>query len=195
MSLAGIAGIFATAPLGILIDQIKAKRAAVIIAVSVIALGAGLIVATRSFGFVAAGQVLIGVADTSLAPLVAALTLGIVGRERYAGQVARNETFNHGGNAVSAALAAGLGYWLGLGWVALSIAVMAGATTAVVSRIDPGTIDNEAARGGAPGSKSAWRSLVDSRSAPGAGRGRLRVPGFKRGHASVPGPIARQAGI
>ena len=97
--------------------------------------GAGLIVLTKSLWVVAAGQVLIGVADTSLAPLVSALTLGIVGRARYAAQVARNETFNHGGNAVNAALSAALGYWLGLGWVALAIAVMATATIANPKRL------------------------------------------------------------
>ena len=163
MSLAGLAGVAATTPLSALIDRIQVKRAAVVAAVLTIALGAGLIVATKLLVVVALGQILIGIADTSLAPLVSALTLGIVGRERYAAQVARNETFNHGGNAVNATLSAALGYWFGLGWVALAIAVMASATVTVVSRIDPRTIDHEAARGGNPGSRSAWRALLDSR--------------------------------
>ena len=118
---------------------------------------------TKSLWVVAVAQVLIGVADTSLAPLVSAITLGIVGRARYAAQVARNETFNHGGNAVNAALSAALGYFFGLGWVALAIAVKSAATVGVVSRIDPGTIDDQEARGGDPGSKSALRALFDSR--------------------------------
>ena len=163
MSLAGLAGVVATTPLSALVDRIRTKRGAVALAVLAIAAGAGLIVASDRLALVAVGQVLIGIADTSLAPLVSALTLGIVGRARYAAQVARNETFNHGGNALNAALSAALGYWFGLGWVALAIAVMAGATVAVVSRIDPGTIDDEAARGGDPGSRSALRALVDSR--------------------------------
>ncbi|MGI3903515.1 MAG: MFS transporter [Janthinobacterium lividum] len=163
MSLAGVAGVVATTPLSALVDRIDTKRSAVVLAVFAIAAGAGLIVATHSLWVVAIGQVLIGVADTSLAPLVSAMTLGIVGRARYAVQVARNETFNHGGNAANAALAMGLGYWLGLGWVALAIGVMAVVTAGVVSRIDPRSIDHEAARGGDPGSKSAWRALVDSR--------------------------------
>ena len=112
MSLAGIAGVLATAPLGALVDRITAKRSAIVIAVLSIAAGAGLIVLTRSLWLVAVGQVIIGVADTSLAPLVSAMTLGVVGRERYPTQVARNETFNHGGNALNAALSAALGYWL-----------------------------------------------------------------------------------
>lgn len=163
MSLAGLAGVVATTPLSALIDRISTKRGAVAAAVLAIAAGAGLIVASDRLAVVAVGQVLIGIADTSLAPLVSALTLGIVGRARYAAQVARNETFNHGGNALNAALSAALGFWFGLGWVALAIAVMAAATVAVVSRIDPGTIDDEAARGGDPGSRSALRALVESR--------------------------------
>ena len=163
MSLAGLAGVAAPTPLSALVDRITIKRGAVILAVLLIAAGAGLIVLTRSLWVVAIGQVLIGVADTSLAPLVSALTLGIVGHARYAAQVARNETFNHGGNAANAALSAALGYWLGLGWVALAIAVMALATAIVVSRIKPEAIDHEAARGGNPGSSSALRALFDSR--------------------------------
>jgi MFS family permease len=125
MSIAGIAGIAATAPLGALIDRITVKRAAVALAFFFIAAGAALVVASKQLWVVAAGQVLIGVADSSLAPLVAALTLGLVGRQRYADRVARNEAFNHAGNAINAAVAALLGYCLGLGYVAGAIGVMA----------------------------------------------------------------------
>lgn len=163
MSLAGIAGIAATAPLGALIDRITAKRAAVILAVVCIAIGAALIVASKQLWLVAAGQVFIGIADSSLAPLVAALTLGLVGRERYADRVARNEAFNHAGNAVNAALAALLGYMLGLGYVAAAIGVMAVATGAVMLAFDPRSIDHEAARGGRAGSKSTWTVLWGSK--------------------------------
>ena len=163
MSLAGLAGVVATTPLSAVVDRIHTKRGAVGLAVVLIAAGAALVVLTGSLWVVAIGQVMIGVADTSLAPLVSALTLGIVGRARYAAQVARNETFNHGGNAANAALSAALGYGFGLRWVALAIAVMAAATAGVVSRIDPATIDHEAARGGDPGSRSAVRALFDSR--------------------------------
>ena len=163
MSLAGLAGIVATAPLGALIDRIKGKRAAVAIAVGCIAAGAGLVVASKLLSLVAAGQVLIGVADSSLAPLIAALTLGLVGQESYADRVARNEAFNHGGNAVNAALAALLGYYLGLGYVALAIAVMAVATGAVMLKIDPAKIDHDVARGGRAGSDPTLKVLWASK--------------------------------
>ncbi len=163
MSLAGLAGVAATLPLGALIDRVTAKRAAVVIAVACIAVGAGLIVATKQLWLVATGQILIGVADTSLAPLVAALTLGLVGQGSYAARVSRNEAFNHAGNAANAALAAGVGYLLGLGWVAIAIAVMAVATSAVMLAVDPGAIDHEAARGGKPDATPTWRVLWDNK--------------------------------
>jgi MFS family permease len=148
MSLAGLAGIAATAPLGALIDHVTAKRAAVTLAVVCIAAGAGLVVALRQLWIVSSGQVLIGVVDSSLAPLVAALTLGMVRSQLYADRVARNEAFNHAGNAVNAAVAALLCYFLGLGYVAAAIGVMALATGAVMLIIDPKRIDHVAARGG-----------------------------------------------
>ncbi|MCW6509427.1 MFS transporter [Lichenifustis flavocetrariae] len=163
MSLAGLAGIAATAPLGALIDRITAKRAAVVLAVTCIAIGAGLIVASKQLWIVAAGQVFIGIADSSLAPLVAALTLGLVGREHYADRVARNEAFNHAGNAVNAALAALLGYMFGMGYVAAAIGVMAVATGAVILGVDPNRIDHEAARGGNAGDRSTWSVLWHSK--------------------------------
>ncbi len=156
MSLAGLAGIAATAPLGALIDHMTAKRAAVVLAVICIAAGAGLIVATTQLWIVATGQVLIGIADSSLAPLVAALTLGIVGSQKYADRVARNEAFNHAGNAANAAVAALLGYCLGLGYVAGAIGVMALATGAVMLIVDPERIDHVAARGGDAADSSGW---------------------------------------
>jgi MFS family permease len=156
MSLAGLAGIVATAPLGAVIDHVTAKRAAVVIAVVCIALGAFLVVVSKQLWIVAAGQVLIGVADSSLAPLVAALTLGLVGGERYADRVARNEAFNHAGNAANAAVAALLGYCLGLGYVAAAIGVMALATGSVMLIVDPKRIDHVAARGGNAEDGAMW---------------------------------------
>jgi MFS family permease len=156
MGLAGLAGIAATAPLGALIDRITAKRAAVVIAVFCIAAGAGLVVASKQLWVVAAGQILIGIADSSLAPLVAALTLGLVGSKQYADRVSRNEAFNHAGNAVNASVAALLAYWLGLEYVAVAIGVMAVAVGIVMLFVDPKQIDHKVARGGSAKGKAAW---------------------------------------
>ncbi len=160
MSLAGLSGLVATTPIGILVDRAKSKRSLLVAAVLAIAIGAIAIVSTRSIWVVGAAQVLIGIGDTSIAPLLAAITLGIVGPQIFAERVSRNEAFNHAGNAINAALSAVLGYTLGLGYVAIAIIVMAVASSAVVTRIEPGRIDHVRASGGEADEQSTASALI-----------------------------------
>ncbi len=163
MGLAGLAGVLTSTPVGAFIDRSTAKRALVVVAVTVIALGSVLIVSFDNQITIGAAQLAIGVADDAIAPLVAALTLGIVGREAYGDRVARNEAFNHAGNAASAALAGLLSYSLGLGWVAASIVAMAVFSAAAAFSLDPGAIDHEEARGGQEAKEPVWRTLRSNR--------------------------------
>ncbi len=162
MSLAGVAGLLATTPIGAFVDRLKTKRTALVLAVVCIAVGAAAIVATRSLWVIGGAQVLIGVADTSIAPLIAAITLGIVGAEGYAAQVSRNEAFNHAGNAANAALAAVLGYYFGLGFVAVAIGAMAIASSTVITRINPTLIDHTKARSGKADERSTFTALLQT---------------------------------
>lgn len=163
MSLAGASGLVATTPIGALIDRNEKKRAGVVIAVSMIAVGAVLIVLTRHIWLIGAAQLLIGVGDTAVAPLVAALTLGIVGHGAFAARMSRNEAFNHAGNAVNAAFAAVLGYFFGLGYVALAIVVMSVASSLAIGRLDAASIDHVDARSGDSDERSTWRALLGMR--------------------------------
>ena len=162
MSLAGLAGLLATTPIGTLIDRITSKRLGLVLAVLGIAIGAVAVVATHSIWMIGAAQLLIGVADTSIAPLVAAITLGLVGAEGYGERVSRNEAFNHAGNATNALLAAVLGYTFGLGFVALAIVVTAVLSSAVVGLIKPSAIDHGAASSGEADERSTLRALVQT---------------------------------
>ena len=162
MSLAGLSGLLATTPIGVLVDRLDAKRAMLAIGVCAIAVGAVAIVATRSLWIISLAQALIGVGDTAVAPLVAALTLGIVGQARFGPQMARNEAFNHAGNAINAAIAALLGYTLGLGWVALGIVAMAVASTTMATRLRRDAIDHRQARSGEPDDRSTLQVLLHS---------------------------------
>lgn len=163
MGLAGVAGLLATTPIGDLVDRITAKRGALALAVAALAAGAVALVATNHLWLIAIAQLVIGVADTSVAPLVAAITLGVVGQAAYAGRVSRNEACSHAGNAVNAALSGILGYTFGLGYVAIAIVVMAVASCGVLLTIDPGTIDHAAARGGESDGRSTFRVLFETR--------------------------------
>ena len=160
MSLAGLSGLIATTPIGTLVDRAKRKRSLLVAAVLAIAIGAIAIVTTRSIWVVGVAQVLIGVGDTSIAPLLAAITLGIVGPKIFAERISRNEAFNHAGNAANAALSGVLGYTLGLGYVALAIIVMAVASSAVVTQIEPDSIDHLRASGGEADERSTASALI-----------------------------------
>ncbi len=163
MGLAGLAGLLATTPIGALIDRTAYKRAALAAAVLAIALGAVALVTTDSLWLISLSQLVIGVADTSIAPLVAAVTLGIVGQKAYGHRVSRNEAFNHAGNAANAALSGLLGYTLGLGYVSIAIVVMALASCGVLLTIDKGSIDHGTARGGKQDERSTVRVLFGTK--------------------------------
>ena len=60
-------------------------------AVLAIAAGAIIIVATRSIWFIGAAQLLIGIGDTSIAPILAAIKLGIVGPTVFAERISRKK--------------------------------------------------------------------------------------------------------
>ena len=162
MSVAGVSGLLATTPIGNLIDHIEAKRTMLVVAVCAIAVGAVAIVATRKIWLIGAAQLLIGLGDTSIAPLLAAITLGIVGQQLFAERVSRNEAFNHAGNAANAALSAVLGYAFGLGFVALAIVFMAVASSAIVAQISPAKIDHDRARSGEADERTTFRALVQT---------------------------------
>ncbi len=148
MAGAGGSGSLPTTPIGALIDRTTHKRVAIALAVFAIAGGSLLIVLTHATIPIAAGQVLIGIGDTAIAPLMAAVTLGVVGQEAFSARTARNEAFNHAGNAANALLAAALGYVFGLGYVALAIVVMAVTSSIVVNRLPAGAINHAVARSG-----------------------------------------------
>ena len=162
MSLAGISGLLTTTPIGTLVDRVEAKRTMLVGAVLAIALGAIIIVASKKIWLIGAAQLLIGIGDTSIAPLLAAITLGIVGQQLFAKRVSRNEAFNHAGNAANAALSAVLGYTLGLGYVTIAIVFMAITSSTIVAWINPAKIDHNRARSGEADERTTLRALLQT---------------------------------
>jgi MFS family permease len=163
MTIGGLAGMVATAPLGALVDQLKAKRALVIIATAAITLASLAILLLPSFAAVATTQVICGVAGAAIGPALAAITLGLVGQKHYTHRVGRTQAFNHAGNVAAALLAGALGYVFGIGAVFAVLAAMAAASAIAIVWIDPKRIDYRAARGlsgkGEDG-QSAWSTLI-----------------------------------
>jgi MFS family permease len=147
MTAGGIAGMIATAPLGAVVDRIKAKR--LLMAASAIAIVAAslLILFVPTFTATATAQIVIGIAGAAVVPAIAGITLGLVKQKGFAHQVGRNEAFNHAGNLAAALACALFGYIFGLTAVFVVMGGMAIASLIALSLIDPGEIDYKAARG------------------------------------------------
>ncbi len=163
MALAGVGGLAFTTPIGVWVDHSHRKRELLMLAVLVIAMGAVTIVASSNITLIGASQLLIGIGDTALAPLLTAMTLGIVGRAAFAHRLSRNEAFNNAGNATRSALAAALGYYFGLQYVAVTIVLSSLLSCLVVGRIKPEAIDHAAARAGEASDEPTWRALLGLR--------------------------------
>ncbi len=158
---AGIAGLIAKAPAGVVVDALPDKRAMLMFATIAITLSCLLVLVSPAWGVVLASQVLASAAAAVIAPAIAALTLGLVGPGGFSRRMGRNEAFNHGGNAATAA-AAGIGaLWLGPVAVFIIMGLMALLALAAVSTIPSREVDPRLARGLTEGESGAggWRLL------------------------------------
>ncbi len=104
MTIAAVSGLVVQAPAGALIDVSRAKRG-IMVAAALVVTGASILLPfMSSFVLVAGSQVAAGAAESVFGPAVAAITLGLMGPRAFT-RIGRNESFNHAGNAVAAALA------------------------------------------------------------------------------------------
>lgn len=126
MTIAGIAGLLCNGPAGSLVDRLRTPRLLLGLAAMAVVSGTlGLLVA-RSFTAVLATQVVIAAGGAFMGPGLAALTLGIVGKDGFPARQGRNEAWNHGGNVTAALLVAGATYVTGDAaafWVLAAMAV------------------------------------------------------------------------
>jgi MFS family permease len=147
MTIGGLAGMAATTPAGILVDNTHAKRAIMVVAALAVISASLALLAFGGFLFTAATQIVSGIAGAIIPAAIAAITLGIVRQTGYAHQLGRNEAFNHAGNLTAAVLAGGAGYMFGLGAVFVVMAAMAVGSMIATVLIDPQDIDHREARG------------------------------------------------
>src|SRR5882762_3678096 len=151
----GIAGIVTQAPVGWLVDRLRGKRG--LIAAGVAALCAGsLTMALRpSVLSVMTAQVLIGGMSSIFNPAIAAVSLGLVGRQLFDRRQGRNQSWNAAGN-LAAAVAMGLiGTYVGPRWIFYLVVGFAMPAFLSLLLIRPDEIDYEAARGADDGADAA----------------------------------------
>ncbi len=166
---AGIATVAAQAPAGALIDASHYKRW--LVAAGGVAVGLGCIATVRVHGMVPeiAIQILIGLADAIFPTVIAAISLGLVGKQYLPRRIGRNEGFNHAGNVAFALLAGLIGAMVSQDWIFYASAIAAIGSISAALLIRESDIDHAAARGGeVKGSEegqngkppAGWRELV-----------------------------------
>jgi MFS family permease len=100
MATSVMVGAICQIPAGLLVDSIRAKRAIVALSGLLVVVGCLSIVLFPHYYSVLGAQILLGAASAVIPPALAAISLGLVGAERFSARVSRNEGFNHGGNFI-----------------------------------------------------------------------------------------------
>src|SRR5215207_6825953 len=169
LTVSGIIGIALHTPVGALIDATHAKRALIIGGAFALSACALAIAWAPTLPVVLAADIAMAVLGAVFAPTVAAITVGLVGRELLARRLARNAAWDRAGNVFIAAVAGGVGWWLSLQAV-FFLAPFFGALTALaVLSIPARAIDHDRARGldeaapGEPHRPVGWRDLLRHR--------------------------------
>lgn len=166
-TLSSLAAMAATAPSGAWVDKTRRKRVFLSVCAFVVAVGALTVLISSAFGVIAAAQVAMGAAGAAIAPAITGLTLGLVGQTGLAARIGRNEAWNHGGNAVAAALGGLFGFYFGIPAIVAMTAVMALASIMSVYQIRREDIDDDQARGAVADDPAAagprsWKLLFTS---------------------------------
>ncbi len=134
-------------PIGAAIDLSRRKRELIIAGCLAVASASLLLVFFTSRPIVSFSQSLVGVAGAIFPPCLAALTLGLVGRDRMDVETGKMQSVNALGN-LSVAIAAGVvGYGIAFRYLFLVLVGLCILATACVWRIKERDIDHALARG------------------------------------------------
>jgi MFS family permease len=170
-TVSGLLGLSVQTPIGAAIDETRAKRGLVILALVVLAIGATAIFAMPSFWPVAIANSLIAIAGDVFGPAVAALTLGLYTRKQLARRMGRNSAFDHAGNVAIAVTAGAVGYAFSQRAVFLLVPVFSVLAGIAVLSIPAAAIDHDRARdldkgsdaAGTPARTAGYGILFESR--------------------------------
>ncbi|SHK07377.1 Predicted arabinose efflux permease, MFS family [Roseomonas rosea] len=168
LSIGGLTGLVAQAPMGALVDAVRAKRlliAAAVVLVTATCLAIPL--APRFWPVVVAG-VVGALAGVTIGPTLAAISLGVVGPDRFARRAGRNEALFHLGDGVICLGILVTAPFFGSPVLFWSMGFTMLASVVAAAAVPARAIDHSVARGLLPGAvraegPSAWRLLLGSR--------------------------------
>lgn len=159
ISAMGIASILAQTPAGAVVDSSRKKRLMLAAALLVMSLSSAIVVTNAGDYLIVSSQFIFGICAAIAGPCIAAISLGVVGLDRFADRIARNEAFNHAGNVLAAMFAALAGYFISPGAVFLLVAVFGLCSVIATFCIRERDIDHDVSRGLANDSGSHQVSL------------------------------------
>ena len=113
MTASGLVGLATRAPIGGFIDATRFKRGLIVAGVIALAVSAVAVTVAPVFPIVLMANAMIAEAGAVFGPAVAAITLGVLGRQGLAAWLGRNAAFDHAGNVFVAIVAGLVGWWLG----------------------------------------------------------------------------------
>ena len=147
LSISGLSGLMAQTPLAALLDVVRSKRALLTTAVTIVTASCLIIPFAPRFWPVVIAGVVGSVAGYVMAPAIAAISLGIVGLDRFARRAGRNEGLFHFGNAACNIVIAASAPFFGSHVVFWLLGVTGIASVAAIAAIPARAIDHDVARG------------------------------------------------
>jgi len=169
LTVAGMASLFAQIPGGALVDAVPSKRLIAALAIGTIGLSALFLAAAPIFPLVLLAEVLHSLASCLVGPVVATISLGLVGRHAIGERLGRNACFASIGNGIAAAVMGACGRLISDRAVFIVTAVLILPALFFLRRIKPADIDPARAIGGMPRPErrpnkvSKLHGLIDNR--------------------------------
>jgi MFS family permease len=169
LTVSGLTGIMLHPSVGALIDNIRAKRALLIVATLVLSVCGLAVVWAPTLPVVLAADIAMAVLGGVFAPVVAAMTVGLCDSDALPARLGRNAVFDRSGNVFMAVVVGILGTISSEAAPFYLLPVFAALTIGAVLSIPARAIDHDRARGlgaedvGAAGQPEGWRMLLRSR--------------------------------
>jgi MFS family permease len=148
LTFGGLVTVAMQTPGGAVIDATRHKRTLTAVGLASLVAGALLLMGHLSTAEVYTAQLFIGASGAFLGPLVAAITLGIVGAAAFDRLFGKVQGFNSAGNVCTALLVAYVSYKFGYRAIFAVAALLAIPALICLFSIDPNQIDYARARGG-----------------------------------------------
>jgi len=176
MFVSALVGLVVQAPAGALVDRVSHKPWWIAGAITLIAVALVVMANEPSFGVIVVGQSIIGTGGALVAPAIAAISLGLVGRQRLDARVGRNAAITAAGTVFWALGTGIVGHVFGTHAMFFFAVAMAVPTVLAAILIRPADVDDQLARGA---DRDAGSSAADASPACGIAAGsRLLICAF-----------------